>query len=103
MAPIDAVFFRGAFYLPTVAASARARHVVKRPAVSLTYYRGNDLAVIVHGRAVVLGPDDPDFAGVDGLQRRYGQSPTEWGEGVFLRVEADVFYTYAADPERYPG
>ena len=103
VAPINAVFYRGAFHVPTVASSARARHALRRPAVSLTYYRGNDLAVIVHGRAALLGPDDPGFAELDGLQRRYGQSPSEWGEGVFLSVEADVLYTYAANPELYPG
>jgi hypothetical protein len=101
VAPIDALFYRGFFHVPTVAASARARHVSKRPAVSLTYYEGNDLAVIVHGRAVALGPDDPSFAELDALQREHGESPSEWGEGIFLRVEADVLYTYASDPRRY--
>ena len=103
VAPTDALFYRGFFHVPTVAASARARHVLKRPAVSLTYYEGNDLAVIVHGRAVALGADDPSFAKLDVLQREHGESPSEWGEGIFLRVEADVLYTYTSDPRRYPG
>jgi hypothetical protein len=46
----------------------------KRPAVSLTYYEGNDLAVIVHGRAVALGPDNPSFAELDALQREHGRA-----------------------------
>jgi Pyridoxamine 5'-phosphate oxidase len=103
VAPTNAIFYRGAFQVPTVAASARARHVEKRPAVSLAYYQGSNLAVIVHGRAVALGHDHPDFVELDDLQREYGESPTEWGEGVFLRVEADVLYTYASEPRRYLG
>ena len=50
VAPINAVFYRGAFHVPTVAEAARARHLARRPAASLTYYEGIDLAVIAHGR-----------------------------------------------------
>jgi hypothetical protein len=49
VAPIHALFYRGRFHVPTVATAARARHVAQRPAVSLTYYEGSDLAVIAHG------------------------------------------------------
>ncbi len=57
----------------------------------------------MHGLAVMLGPDHPAFAELDGLQRAYGESPSEWDEGVFLKVEAQALYTYASDSQRYPG
>lgn len=96
VAPVGALFYRGRFYVPTVADSARARHVRKRPSVSLTYYRGNDLAVIAHGRAEPLSPDHPDFGELDALERDHaGVSVLDWGEGVYLRVEAAVLYTFA--------
>jgi hypothetical protein len=79
-----------------VADSARARHVRKRPSVSLTYYRGNDLAVIAHGRAEPLYRAHPDFDELDALEREHvGESVLDWGEGVYLRVEAAVLYTFA--------
>ncbi|MEA2394131.1 MAG: hypothetical protein QOJ82_2022, partial [Solirubrobacteraceae bacterium] len=54
VAPIAALFLRGSFHVPTVAESARARHVAQRPGVSLTYFEGTDLAVIAHGHAAIL-------------------------------------------------
>ena len=51
-----------------------------RPPAPDLLYEDNDLAVIAHGNAIVLYPDRPDFAELDGLQRGHGQSPSEWGE-----------------------
>lgn len=104
VAPIGAIFYRGTFYIPTTAAAARARHVARRPAVSLTLFAGNGLAIIVHGRAAIVRPDDPDFAPVEAIQRASrGTSVREWGDGVYLRIEADVCYTYARDVALYPS
>ena len=36
VAPINALFYRGTFHIPTVAESARARHLAKRPAAIVT-------------------------------------------------------------------
>jgi hypothetical protein len=97
VAPIAAFLLRGAFHAPTVAESARARHVAQRPAVSLTYYEGVDLAVIAYGTAAILAQDDPAFAEADAVQVECGnQSPREWsGTPVYLRVEATSLFTYA--------
>lgn len=96
VAPVGALFYRGRFHVPTVADSARARHVRKRPSVSLTYYRGNDLAVIAHGRAEPLYRDHPDFGELDALEREHaGTSVLDWGEAVYLRVDPQALYTFA--------
>jgi hypothetical protein len=42
LAPIGSLLYRGEIYLPTVATAARTRHVMKRPAVSLTLFRVHD-------------------------------------------------------------
>ncbi len=55
IAPIGSLLYRGEIYLPTVATATRTRHVMKRPAVSLTLFRENELAVIVHGYAATRG------------------------------------------------
>lgn len=104
VAPIGALLLRGCFYIPTVASAVRAKHVLRNPAISFTCYQGNDLAIIIHGKAVVIQPDHPDFAAIEAFQREQsGASVQEWGEGVFLEIIPGVIYTYARFPKRYTG
>ena|SRR5712691_7765808 len=104
IAPIGSLFFRGRFYIQTVTTAARTRHVMKHPAISLTHFVGNDLAIIVHGYATVLLPDHPDFETLEELLRASsGQSVREWGEGAYLRIEAEMFFTFARNPAQYGG
>jgi nitroimidazol reductase NimA-like FMN-containing flavoprotein (pyridoxamine 5'-phosphate oxidase superfamily) len=105
VAPINAVFVGGRFHVPTLAEAARARHLSRRPAASLTYYEGNDLAVIVHGQVQFIAADDPGFAAIDAAQVQSGrESPSEWGgHPVYLRLEPETLYTYARHPERIAG
>lgn len=97
VAPINAFFLRGAFYVPTVAESARGRHLARRPAASLTYFEGTALAVIAHGRVEIVTAEKPAFSELDDIQVRIGnQSPREWqGTAVYLNLEPNVLYTYA--------
>jgi hypothetical protein len=98
VAPIGAIFVRGAFHVPTVAQAARTRHLAARPAASVTYFEGTGLAVIAHGHATILDATDPAFAELDAAQVDCGgESPAQWqGDAVFLRLEADRLFTYAA-------
>ena len=103
VAPINALFYRGSFHIPTVAQAARARHLAKRPGASLTYYEGNELAVIVHGQAAAIAQGTPTFDELDEIQMQSGQqSPRAWaGDAVYLKVEASAVYTYASSPAAY--
>ena len=102
VAPIGALLFHGRFYIPTVASALRTKHVLHRPAISFTFYQGNDVAVIVHGEATVIRPDDSDFAALEAFQREVsGSSVQEWGEGVFLHIIPRAIYTYVQSPDRY--
>ena len=104
VAPIGAFLFRGHFYIPTTMESARVRHVRRRPAVSLTRFDGIDFAVIVHGEAVVLGEEDPEFETLERIQRELtGSTVLDWGTGAFIRVEAFACYTFARSPDRFAG
>jgi hypothetical protein len=96
VAPVGALFVQGRFHVPTVAQSARARHLARRPGASVTYFEGTRLAVVAHGRASVAGVDDPRFAELEAIQiATGGQSPREWeGDGVFLCLEAERMFTY---------
>src|SRR5689334_6003061 len=53
IAPIGSFFYRGHFYIPTVASAVRTKHIQKRPGVSLTCFAGDGLAIIVHGTAAI--------------------------------------------------
>ena len=103
VAPISALFVRAAFCVPSIAQAARTRHLAQRPAASLTYFEGNDLAVIAHGRVVIVGAGEPAFDEIDALQVAAGnESPRGWsGDAVYLRLEADRVFTYVRDPTRY--
>jgi N-acetylglutamate synthase-like GNAT family acetyltransferase len=109
IAPIGSLLYRGDIYLPTVATAARTRHVMKRPAVSLTLFRvvcgqgeqKNELAIIVHGSAAIVAPGHADFETLENLL--YSSTHTkagEWGEGVYLHIQAEAIYTYNRHPHR---
>ena len=104
VAPIGSLFFRGRFHIPTVTTAARTRMVIARPAVSLTHYAGIDLAIIAHGNATLIPADHGDFAALEAMQRaESGSSVNDWGEGIYLRVEAETLVTYARYPDQFPS
>lgn len=101
VAPIGALLYHGRFALPTTMETLRVRHIIKQPAVSLTHFAENGLALIVHGHARILTPPQPAFAPLERLQRELRHvSPRDWGEGAYVLVEPDLLYTYARNPER---
>jgi pyridoxamine 5'-phosphate oxidase-like protein len=97
VAPIGSLFVRASFHVPTVAQAARTRHLAARPAASLTYFEGTNMAVVAHGHVAIIDGADPAFAELDALQVQCGnESVTEWhGEGVYLRLDADRLFTYS--------
>lgn len=102
VAPTAALFYRGRFHIPTLLASARVTHLRRQPAVSVTYYEGVDLAVIVHGRAGFVGQDDADFGTLSDLQLETSEETVrQWGaDPLYIRVEPDVIYTFTSKPEK---
>jgi hypothetical protein len=104
VAPLDAYFVHGRFVMSTGGRSMRLRHMRARPAVSLSHVVGDDVAVVVNGRAVVIERDDPEAADLDRVATGlYGSSPFSWGEGVvFIRVEPDAMFAFAFHAERFP-
>jgi uncharacterized pyridoxamine 5'-phosphate oxidase family protein len=108
VAPVLALFYRAKFYIPTVKTALRTRHVMNQPVVSLTAYDGNDFAVIVHGNAVIIDPEIDEHAEeyriVEELHRSYsptGEAASDWGKGVYLRVDPFQYFSFAREPERY--
>jgi Pyridoxamine 5'-phosphate oxidase len=104
VAPLDSYFVHGRFIASTGGRSIRLRHLRARPAVSLTHVVGDDVAVVVNGRAEIVERGQPDADELDQIATGiYGSSPFGWGEGVvFIRVVPDVMFTYAFHPEDFP-
>jgi hypothetical protein len=100
VAPVDALLLRGRFHFGTHVTAARIRHLRQRPAVSLTYFERDELAVVVHGTARLMEFGDEDFAEVDADFRAvYGGTPSTQEEGsVFVRVEPELMFTFARTP-----
>lgn len=103
VAPIDAVFYHGDFCLSTDSRSLRARHLRRRPALSLTYFESADPAIIVHGRARFIERKEEDFDSLDLEWRKaYGKSITELSDSVvFIRVKPEIMLAYSFQPQKY--
>jgi nitroimidazol reductase NimA-like FMN-containing flavoprotein (pyridoxamine 5'-phosphate oxidase superfamily) len=103
-APVDGIFFRGAFHFGSSSDSVRLGHIKKRPHVSATHLPAEELAVTVHGRAVVLDMRSGENA--EFRQRllavytpRYG---SDWehfldAESIYARIDADKMFAFRAD------
>src|ERR1700737_1303036 len=78
--PGDGIFYKGDFYFGSSPDSVRFRHMARRPWVSATHLPGEELAVTVHGRGVMIDVQAPEQAGfrttlLDIYVPRYG---AEW-------------------------
>ena len=104
--PVDGYLLHGSFHFSSARDSVRIRHLAVRPAVSLTYHEGEELAVTVHGRAElfdVLDParDELARAMVDHYGPTQGAAFTDWlrtERPVGARVVADKLFTFALEP-----
>lgn len=80
VAPVDGWFVRGRFVFGSDGSSVRMKHLRENPAVSATHYVGDDIAVIVPGRAELIDRQHPDAALLDEvITDLYGSSPFTWG------------------------
>jgi nitroimidazol reductase NimA-like FMN-containing flavoprotein (pyridoxamine 5'-phosphate oxidase superfamily) len=107
VAPVDGVFYRGAFYFGSAPDSVKFRHLRSRPYVSATHLPGEHLAVTVHGRAVPVDVQSAEEAGfrralLEVYVPRYGP---EWvafldAEAVYARIDADRMFTFCVEAEQ---
>jgi pyridoxine/pyridoxamine 5'-phosphate oxidase len=94
VAPVDAFLDGTAFCVPTVATSARCRHLTTNPAASLTCFE-KDWAVLAHGTSAIVRESDDAFGALEERAREAGMSSVlEWGEGVYVRVEPELVFTW---------
>jgi general stress protein 26 len=95
---LDGHFLHGTWTFSTATDSAKARHLAARPAVSVAHLDGEDLAVVMHGRAEVLDPRSPDGAETEAhWTAHYGSSPYTWGDVTMYRLRPHFALGYASD------
>lgn len=101
--PVDGYFLHGSFWFSTSRDSVRARHLRRRPAISVTHVPDVHLAVSAHGGARLF-----DFPGRDTAELRQAmldhylplQGPGfgDWldamDDGVAIRVDADKLFVF---------
>lgn len=91
---MDGHFLHGTWTFSTSRTSAKARHLARRPAVSVAHVDGEAMAVFSHGRVAELAGDE--LAAVDQhWTAHYGSSPLSWGEVVMWRLEPSWMVGYA--------
>jgi general stress protein 26 len=104
VSPVGAVFHRTKFHIPTAEYSMRVRHVRSRPAISLTHFEPNVIAVIVHGRAEIVSPGAAEFEELEiPEQERWWHALRANGQGVCLRIEPERMFAWAKDPGQFSG
>jgi general stress protein 26 len=91
---MDGHFLHGTWTFSTSRTSAKARHLSRRPAVSVAHVDGEALAVFSHGHVVELAGDE--LAAVDQhWTSHYGSSPLSWGDVVMWRMDPTWMVGYA--------
>lgn len=91
---MDGHFLHGTWTFSTSRTSAKARHLARRPGVSVAHVDGEALAVFSHGHVVELAGDE--LAEVDAhWTSHYGSSPLSWGDVVMWRLVPTWMVGYA--------
>ncbi len=101
--PVDGIFYRGSFHFGSAPDSVRFRHIRRRPQVSAVYLPAEELAVTVHGRAVLVDVGAPEHAGVPAdrarhlraaLRARVGGTSSSTRAPMYARIEAEKIFTF---------
>lgn len=101
-APVDGIFYRGAFHFSTSEDAVRMGHIRRRPDVSAVHLPAEEFAVTVHGRAVPVDFRLPEHAGfrdclLEIYVPRYGPEWEQFLDSVpcYFRIDAVRMFTFA--------
>jgi hypothetical protein len=100
-APVDGIFYRGAWHFGSAPDSRRFAHIRRDPRVSAVHLPSEELSVSVHGRAIILDLASAEQQGfrralLDIYVPRYGP---DWeafldGGSLYARIEAERMFTF---------
>jgi uncharacterized Zn-binding protein involved in type VI secretion len=103
--PMDGWFLHGKFLWSSGGDAIRIKGLRKRPRASVVYFEGERFAIIAHGHAELMYQGHPDVGEIDAIFKdHYESSAFDWSDhGVYVRLDADRFYTYSRTPDAFPG
>jgi nitroimidazol reductase NimA-like FMN-containing flavoprotein (pyridoxamine 5'-phosphate oxidase superfamily) len=96
---VDGHFMHGHWYFTTDAGSAKVGQLRARPAISASYTPRDGYGVFCHGRAVELPPGPERQMALDHFIDTYGQSPEDWGDIYYARIDAHWLVGFAMTPD----
>lgn len=95
---VDGHFLHARWVFSTSVTSAKARHILARPAVSASYLEGEELGVFTHGSAYRIVEDDTVFdETLSHLTEFYGSSPLSWSDTALFRLEPSWMVGYVSN------
>jgi hypothetical protein len=102
---MDGWFLHGKFFFSSSSDSVRIKGLRKRPRASIAYFDGEKFLINAHGPAVLMFKGHPDVDEIDAVfKKHYGESAFDWSdEGVYVRLDADRFFTYSRTPTEFPA
>ena len=103
VAPMDGWFVHGKFYFSSSGDAVRIRGLRKRPRASIAYFEAERFLINAHGHAELMFKGHPEVTEIDAIfGEHYGSSAFDWSdEGVYVRLDADRFYTYSRTPDSF--
>ena len=94
--PVDGMFYRGRFWCGSARTSLRARHIKANPHVSVAHVRGEQLAVVVHGKALEVAKSTERALGFRAYAIEvYGQEIIDFhwhGDAVYWEIEPSKMF-----------
>jgi nitroimidazol reductase NimA-like FMN-containing flavoprotein (pyridoxamine 5'-phosphate oxidase superfamily) len=97
---VDGHFLHGHWYFTTADESPKARQLRARPAISASYTPKDGYGVFCHGQVVELSAGDERQMLIDHFVTTYGQSPEEFGVGIYYaRIDASWLVGFAMTDE----
>ena len=102
---MDGWFLHGKFFFSSSGDSIRVKGLRTRPRASIAYFEGERFLINAHGPVELMFKGHPDVSEIDAIfDRHYGSSAFDWSdEGVYVRLDADRFFTYSRTPNEFPS
>lgn len=96
VAPVDGLFLGGKFWFGSAEASVRFSHIRRDSRVSAAYTVGEEISIVVHGRANEIDTSNGKYERFhDYCRETYGPKYDEWGyweKAPFAWIEARRMY-----------
>jgi len=105
VAPMDGWFLHGKFFFSSSGDGVRINGLRKRARASIAYFDGERFLINAHGPVELMFKGHPEVDEIDAIfDRHYGSSAFDWSdEGVYVRLDADRFFTYSRTPQEFPS